>query len=64
MVEEVLDGDFFVRGVLMQTRMVSQLKQCQRVDFSDFAFGSVLVAWFLERFPLLRHHILLAPTSR
>jgi hypothetical protein len=63
-VEEVLDGDLFAWGVLMHTRMVSQLNWCRRADSGDFAFGSVLVAWFLERVPLLRPQILLAPTSQ
>jgi hypothetical protein len=63
-VEEVLDGDLFAWGVLMQTQMVSQLNWCQCVDSGDFTFGSVLVAWFLERVPLLRPQILLVPASR
>jgi hypothetical protein len=52
-VEEVLDGDIFAWGVLMQTQMLSQLNQFQHPDSSEFSFGSVLVAWFLERVPLL-----------
>jgi hypothetical protein len=52
-VEKVIDGYLFVWVVLMQNRMVSQLNRCQRANSSDFAFGSVLVAWFLERVPLL-----------
>jgi hypothetical protein len=43
--------------------MVSQLNRCRHADSSDFAFGSVLVAWFLERVPLLCPQILLVPTS-
>jgi hypothetical protein len=63
-VEEVLDGDLFAWGVLMHTRMMSQLNRCRRADSGDFAFGSVLVAWFLERVPLLCPWILLEPASR
>jgi hypothetical protein len=62
-VEEVLDGDLFTWGVLMQTRMVSQLNRCRHADSGDFTIKSVLVVWFLEMVPLLRPWILLAPAS-
>jgi hypothetical protein len=52
-VEQVLDGDLFAWGVLMHTKILSQLNRCRRADSGDFAFGSMLVAWFLERVPLL-----------
>jgi hypothetical protein len=62
-VEEVLYGKIFAWGVLMHTRMMSQLNQCWHADFSAFAFGFVSVAWFLERLPLLHPRILLEPSS-
>ena len=62
-VEEVLDGDLFTQGVLKQTRMVFQLNRCRHVDSSEFAFGPVLVAWFLERVTLLHPQILSTPMS-
>jgi len=55
--KEVLDGDLFMWGVLMQTQMVSQLNQFRCADFGKFSFGSVLVSYFLERVPLLSPHI-------
>jgi hypothetical protein len=62
-VEQVLDGDLFAWGVLMHTEMMYQLNWCHSVDYSEFTFGSVLVAWFLERVPLLHPQILLEPTT-
>jgi hypothetical protein len=63
-VEQVLDGDLFAWGVLMHTKMMSQLNWCQRDDSGDFSFRSILVAWFLERVPLLHPRILLEPAGR
>jgi hypothetical protein len=64
-VEKVLDGDLFSWGVLMHTKMMSQLNQFQCADSGDFVFGSgVLVAWFLKRVPLLHPCILLEPMGR
>jgi hypothetical protein len=63
-VEEVLYGDLFAWGVLMHTRMVSQVNRCRRVDYDDFSFESSLVARFLERVPLFHHQILLALASQ
>ena len=35
------------------------------MDLGDFTFGSILVAWFLERVPMLRSRVLLgAPSVR
>jgi hypothetical protein len=62
-VEEVLDGDLFSWGVLMHTQMMTQLNRCRLVNFGEFAFGSMLVAWFLVRVPLLHPHILLEVAS-
>jgi hypothetical protein len=63
-VEQVLDGDLFAWGVLMHTKMMGQLNRCRRADSGDFTFGSILVAWFLERVPLLHPRILLEPMGR
>jgi hypothetical protein len=60
-VEWVLDGDLFSWGLMLHTRMMGQVNRCQRSDSGDFAFGSILVAWFLERVPLLHPRILLEP---
>jgi hypothetical protein len=42
----------------MHTKIMSQLNRCQRADSGDFEFKSMLVAWFLERVPLLHPRIL------
>jgi hypothetical protein len=57
-VERVLDGDLFSWGVLLHTKMMGQVNRCRRSDSGDFTFGSILVAWFLERVPLLHPRIL------
>jgi hypothetical protein len=61
-VEEVLDGDLFAWGVLMHTKVMSQLNWCWCADSSEFSFKSVMVVLFLERVPLLHLRILLKPT--
>jgi hypothetical protein len=43
--------------------MLGKINQCQISDSGDFSFGSILVAWFLERVPLLRPRILLEPAG-
>jgi hypothetical protein len=63
-VEQVLDGDPFAWVVLLHTKRMRQVNRCRRYDSGDFAFGSVLVAWFLERVPLLRPRILLDPMGQ
>jgi hypothetical protein len=62
-VERVLDGDHFSWGLMLHTRMMGKIHQCQTSDSGDFAFGSILVAWFLERVPLLHPRILLEPAG-
>jgi hypothetical protein len=39
--------------------MIGQLKWCWAAGSGDFAFGSILVAWFLERVPMLHPRVLL-----
>jgi hypothetical protein len=61
--ERVLDGDHFSWGLMLHSMMMGKIHRCQTTDSSDFAFGSILVAWFLERVLLLRPRILLAPAG-
>jgi hypothetical protein len=51
--QRVLDGEFFTWGLKLHARMIGQIHQCWTTDSDDFAFGSILVAWFLERVPML-----------
>jgi hypothetical protein len=57
--ERVLAGEYFSWGLTLHARMVGQLDRCQSMDIGDFAFGSILVAWFLERVPMLCPRILM-----
>jgi hypothetical protein len=57
--ERVLAGERFASGITLHVRMVVQLDHCQSTDTGEFAFGSILVAWFLERVSMLRPWILL-----
>jgi hypothetical protein len=54
-----LAGEHFAWGLTLHARMVGQLDRCRSTDTGDFAFGSILVAWFLERVPMLHPRILL-----
>jgi hypothetical protein len=63
--ERVLAGEHFAWGITLHARMVGQLDHCRSMDTGEFAFGSILVAWFLERVPMLHLRILLgAPGAR
>jgi hypothetical protein len=63
--ERVLASEHFAWGLTLHARMVGQLDHCRSTDIGEFAFGSILVAWFLERVPMLRPRILLgAPGVR
>ena len=57
--ERVLAGEHFAWGLTLHAKMVGQLDHCQSTDTVEFAFVSILVAWFLERVPMLRPRILL-----
>jgi hypothetical protein len=57
--ERVLAGERFAWGLTLHARMVAQLDHCRSTDTGEFAFGSILVAWFLERVSMLRPRILL-----
>jgi hypothetical protein len=54
-----LVDEHFAWGLTLHARMVGQLDRCQFTDIGDFAFGSILVAWFLERVPMLCPRVLL-----
>jgi hypothetical protein len=62
-VERVLDGEHFSWGMMLHCRMMGKIHQCETTDSGDFSFESILVAWFLERVPLLRPRIMLAPVG-
>jgi hypothetical protein len=52
-------GKQFAWGLTLHARMVAQLDHCRSTDRGEFAFGSILVAWFLERVSMLRPRVLL-----
>jgi hypothetical protein len=58
--ERVLDGDFFSWGLMFHAKTMKQINWCRTTDSGDFSFGSILVAWFLERVPMLRPRVLLS----
>jgi hypothetical protein len=55
----MLAGDHFVWGLMLHAKMVGQLDRCRDVDSGEFSFGSILVAWFLERVSMLYPRVLL-----
>jgi hypothetical protein len=55
----VLVGEHFSSGLTLHARMVGKLDRCQSTDTGDFAFGSILVALFMERVLMLHPRILL-----
>jgi hypothetical protein len=55
----VVGRERFAWGLMLHTRMIAQLDRCQSTGTGEFAFGSILVAWFLERVPMLRPRVLL-----
>jgi hypothetical protein len=44
---------------MLEAKMVGQLDRCRDADSGEFSFGSILVAWFLERVSMLRTRFLL-----
>jgi hypothetical protein len=54
-----LVGDHFGWGFMLHANMVGQLDRCWVADSGDFSFGSILVAWFLERVSMLHPRVLL-----
>jgi hypothetical protein len=57
--ERMLAGEHFFWGLMLHARMVGQLDHCRSMDTREFSFGSILVAWFLERVPMFHPRILL-----
>jgi hypothetical protein len=57
--ERALAGEHFSWGLMLHAKMVGQLDRCRAADSGEFSFGLVLVAWFLERVPMLHLRVLL-----
>jgi hypothetical protein len=57
--ERVVAGEQFAWGLTLHVRMVVQLDHCWSTGAGEFAFGSILVAWFLERVSMLCPRVLL-----
>jgi hypothetical protein len=66
LMERVVVGrERFAWGLALHARMIAQLDRCRSTGAGEFAFGSILVAFFLERVPMLRPRVLLeAPGVR
>jgi hypothetical protein len=63
--ERALAGEHFSWGLMLHAKMVGQLDRCRVADSGEFSFGSILVAWFLERVSMLCPRVLLgAPGVR
>ena len=55
----------FSWGLTLHVWMIAQLDHCRSTGTGEFAFGSILVAWFMERVSMLRPRVLLeAPGAR
>jgi hypothetical protein len=54
-----LAGEHLSWRLMLHAKMVGKLGMCRVVDSGDFAFGSILVAWFLERVSMLHLRVLL-----
>ena len=60
LMEQVVVGrERFAWGLALHARMVVQLDRCRLAGRGEFAFGSILVAFFLERVPALRPRVVL-----
>jgi hypothetical protein len=57
--ERVVGGEQFAWGLTLHARMIAQLNHCRSTGVGDFSFGSILVAWFLERVLMLLPRVLL-----
>jgi hypothetical protein len=63
--ERVLADERFAWGLTLHARMVAQLDHWRSTNTREFAFGSILVGWLLERVSMLHPRILLgAPGAR
>jgi hypothetical protein len=60
LMERVVVGrERFAWGLMLHAQMVAQLDRCRSTGRGEFAFGSILVAFFLERVPALRPRVVL-----
>jgi hypothetical protein len=60
LMERVVVGrERFAWGVALHSQMVAQLDRCRSAGRGEFTFGSILVAFFLERVPALRPRVVL-----
>jgi hypothetical protein len=55
----VVGREWFAWGLTLYAQMIMQLDHCRARGTGEFAFGSILVAFFLERVPMLRPRVLL-----
>jgi hypothetical protein len=61
----VVSREQFAWGLTLHAQMIAQLDRCRSTGTGDFAFGSILVAYFFERVPMLCPRVLLeAPGAR
>jgi hypothetical protein len=49
----------FAWGLTLHAQMIAQLDHCRSTGRGEFAFGSILVAFFLQRVPMLRSRVVL-----
>jgi hypothetical protein len=60
LMERVVVGrERFAWDLTLHAQMIAQLDRCRSTGRGEFAFGSILVAFFLERVPMLRPRVLL-----
>jgi hypothetical protein len=60
LMERVVVGcEQFAWGLTLHARMIAQLDRCRSIGTGEFAFGLILVSYFLERVPMLRPRVLL-----
>jgi hypothetical protein len=57
--ERVVGGEQFAWGLTLHARMIAQLDHCRSTGTGEFAFGSILIAWFLERVLMLHPRVFL-----
>jgi hypothetical protein len=57
--QRALSGEHFAWGLMLHAKMVGQLNRCRAAESGEFSFGSILVAWFLERVCMLHPRVLL-----
>jgi hypothetical protein len=60
LMERVVVGrERFAWGLMLHAQMIAQLDRCRSTGRGEFSFGSILVAFFLERVPTLRPRVVL-----